>query len=191
MTQTATYTMEAFVGDVKEIFASSRDALVQAQAVSERMKELLAVPGWLEEKINLPEEGGFGRYDLHIDDSEGHPNAGFYLMVTIQKPGQTQLPHDHGVAWVAYGIYKGSIKQTKFRWAFPGEGVDTPWIQESGNFTQTDGSVAVFLPGEIHQTLNVTDGDRALVVRLESQKLDTTTRYQYDPKDHSVKVMDR
>ena len=49
---------------------------------------------------------------------------------------------------------------------------------------------AFFLPGEIHQTLNVT-GERALVVRLESQKLDTLTRYQYDTEANTVKIMDR
>ena len=190
MTQTATYTMEAFVDDVKEIFAASRDPLAQAKAVAGKMKELLSVPGWLEEKLNLPDEGGFGRYDLHIDEELGQPGAGFYLMCTVQKPDQTQLPHDHGVAWVAYGVYSGSIKQTKFRWAFPGEGVDSPQIRETGNFTQKDGSVAYFLPGEIHQTLNVT-GERALVVRLESQKLDTLTRYQYNIEGNTVKVMDR
>ena len=190
MTQTATYTMEAFVDDVKEIFTATKDPLAQAQAVSDKMKDLLAVPGWLEEKLNLPEEGGFGRYDLHIDEEVGLPGAGFYLMVTVQKPDQTQLPHDHGVAWVAYGVYKGAIKQTKFRWAFPGEGVDSPQIKVTGAFTQKNGSVAYFLPGEIHQTLNVT-GERALVVRLESQKLDTLTRYQYDIEANTVKIMDR
>lgn len=48
MTQTATYTMEAFLAGVKEIFASSKDALVQAQAVAGHLRELMAVPGWLE-----------------------------------------------------------------------------------------------------------------------------------------------
>ena len=38
--------------------------------------------------------------------------------------------------------------------------------------------------------MNVT-GERALVVRLESQKLDTLTRYQYNIEENTVKVMDR
>ena len=50
--------------------------------------------------------------------------------------------------------------------------------------------MAFFLPGEIHNTRNVTGG-RCLVVRLESQKLDRITRYQYNPEDNSVRVMDR
>ena len=53
MTQTATYTMEAFVDDVKEIFASTKDPLAQAQAVADHMQVLLDVPDWLEEKLKI------------------------------------------------------------------------------------------------------------------------------------------
>ena len=190
MTQIATYTMEAFLADVREIFASTKDALVQAQAVAGHLQELLEVPGWLEEKLNLPEEGGYGRYDLHLDEELGHPNPGFYLMASVQKPDQDNLPHDHGAAWVVYGVYQGSIKQTKWRWFYPGEGVAHPQIKETGHFVQNEGAVAFFLPGEIHHTVNVA-GVRSVVVRLESQKLDRVTRYQYNPKDNSITVMDR
>ena len=190
MTQIATYTMEAFVDDVKEIFASTKDPLAQAQAVADQMKVLLDVPDWLEEKLNLPEEGGFGRYDLHYDEDSGSPEPGFLLMCTVQKPDQDNLPHDHGAAWVVYGVYDGAIEQTKWRWFYKGEGVDTPQIKETGSFVQKNGKVAFFLPGEIHNTRNFTAG-RALVVRLESQKLTGVTRYQYDPNANTVKKMDR
>ena len=190
MTQTATYTMEAFVDDVKEIFASTKDPLAQAQAVADHMQVLLDVPDWLEEKLNLPEEGGFGRYDLHFDEDSGSPEPGFLLMCTVQKPDQDNLPHDHGAAWVVYGVYDGAIEQTKWRWFYKGEGVDSPRIKETGRFVQKNGKVAFFLPGEIHHTSNITGG-RALVVRLESQKLTELTRYQYDPNANTVKKMDR
>ena len=73
LTQTATYTVEAFVDDVKQIFASTKDPLLQAQGAASHLKELLAVPGWLEEQINLPEEGGYGRFELHLDEEHGLP----------------------------------------------------------------------------------------------------------------------
>ena len=47
--QMTTYTMEAFVDDVREVFKTERDPHKQAKAVAGYMKELLAVPGWLEE----------------------------------------------------------------------------------------------------------------------------------------------
>ena len=45
------------------------------------------------------------------------------------------------------------------------------------------------LPGEIHDTLDVT-GDWALVLRLEWQKRDRVVRYQYNPEEGTVNVME-
>ncbi len=185
--QTATYTMEAFVEDVEDVFRNEKDIHAQAKTVAEYLKKLLAVPGWLEEKLELKEEGGYGRFSLHLDEESGHPGNGWWLMASVQKPGQDNLPHDHGVTWVVYGVYKGSIQQRKWRWAFPGEGVDQAQIKESGRFIQKPGAVAYFLPGEIHDTLNVEEG-RSLVVRLESQKLDRVTRFEYNPDTGSMKI---
>jgi len=154
------------------------------------MKDLLAVPGWLEEKLELPDEGGFGRYELYLDEDSGHPGNGWWLMCSVQKPEQDNLPHDHGVTWAVYGVYQGAIQQNKWRWFYRGEGVDSPQIKQSSSFVQKDGAVAFFLPGEIHNTVNVAGG-RSLVVRLESQKLDRVIRYQYNPEDNSVTIMDR
>jgi len=60
-TQVANYTMEAFVEDVNNVFRTEADPHVQAKTVSAHLKKLLAVPGWVEEKLELAEEGGFGR----------------------------------------------------------------------------------------------------------------------------------
>ncbi|MQF94362.1 MAG: hypothetical protein FI731_01610 [SAR202 cluster bacterium] len=188
--QTGTYTLEAFVEDVKAVFRNEADPHVQAKTVSAHLKDLMAVPDWLEEKLEIGEEGGFGRFSLHLDEDSGHPGNGWWLMASVQKPGQDNLPHDHGVTWVVYGVYKGSIRQRKWRWAFPGEGVDKAQIVEHGQFVQTDGDVAYFMPGEIHDTLNVEDG-RSLVIRLESQKLDRVTRFQYNPETGAMTMMDR
>jgi hypothetical protein len=61
---------------------------------------------------------------------------------------------------------------------------------EHGRFVQEDGAVAYFLPGEIHDTLNVEE-TRSIVVRLESQKLDRVTRFQYNPETGAMTVMNR
>ena len=170
MTQTTAYSVDAFIDDVREIFDATQDPLAQASGVAKQMELLLATPGWLEERLELPDEGGFGRYDLHLDEDYGHPGGGFWLMASVQKPESGQPAPRPRAAWVVYGVYDGAIKQTKWRWFYPGEGVDSVQIQETGDFVQEDGKVAFFLPGEIHNTLNVTDDrddGRAVVVRLE------------------------
>ena len=76
MTQTATYTLERFIADVQQVFASTQDPRAQAQAVAKHMQALLAVPGWLDEKLQSLPQGGYGRVDLHMDDAYGHPEPG-------------------------------------------------------------------------------------------------------------------
>ena len=101
MTQTQVYTMEAFVEEVRDIFASTKDPRSQAQQISRRMQILLDTPGWLEERLNLPPEGGFGRVDLHHDEEYGHPEGGFLLMLRnpAARPGQSAPRPRHDLGW--------------------------------------------------------------------------------------------
>ena len=186
MTQTATYTVEAFVEDVRNMFASTTDPRAQAQFVARHMQELLKTPGWLEERINLPAEGGFGRYDLHQDEEYGHPEGGFLLMSGVQAPGkEAGIPHDHGTTWVVYGVYKGAIEQTKYRWSYPEIDRTSPEVKLVESWVQGPGDIAFFLPGEIHNTQCVAD-ERTIVVRLEGQKLAGMIRHRYDPKTNTA-----
>ena len=96
------------------------------------LKTFINTPGWLEEMLDLPEEGGYGPKSLHLEEEAGHPKPGFWLMASVQEDGRDNLPHDHGNAWVVYGVYDGSIEQTKWRWFYPGEGVDRLQLKETG-----------------------------------------------------------
>ena len=185
MVETATYTVEKFVEDVRQIFASTNDPLVQAQEVASHMQILLRVPGALEDRINLPPEEGYGRVDLHLDKEYGYPNPGFLLMVSIQHPGQDNLPHDHGNSWVVYGVYDGAIEQVKWGWVYPEGEWTTPHIEKTQSYVERNGDVAFFLPGEIHNTKNVNDR-RSVVVRLEAQELSTVPRLRYNPETGEV-----
>lgn len=187
MTQTKTYTIEAFIEDTRQVFASTNDPRTQAQKIARRMKNLLAVPDWLEEKLDLPAEGGFGRVDFHHDQEYGHPDGGFLLMCSIQRPGQDNLPHDHGTSWVVYGVYKGAIEQTKWRWSYPETDRTSPEIKPLESWVQQPGDIAFFLPGEIHNTRCV-DDNRALVIRLEGQKLAGMIRHRYNPETNTAEV---
>lgn len=51
MPRTATYTLDRFLTDVRQVFVSTTDPRAQAQAVAQHMWALLAVPGWLDERF--------------------------------------------------------------------------------------------------------------------------------------------
>ncbi len=187
-TQTQAYTVEAFIEEVRQMFSTTKDPKAQAQFVARKMQVLLNTPDWLEEKIDLPAEGGYGRYDLHQDEEYGHPQGGFLLMCGVSEPGKPGgMPHDHGPTWVVYGVYKGAIEQTKWRWSYPESDKTSPEIKALESWVQRDGDIAFFLPGEIHNTHVVSD-ERTLVVRLEGQKLAGMIRHRYDPETNTAEI---
>ena len=87
-TMAPAYTMDTFLDDVRETFATTSDPMAQAQAVADNLKTLINTPGWLEEMLDLPEEGGYGPKSLHLEEEAGHPLPGFWLMASVQEDGR-------------------------------------------------------------------------------------------------------
>ena len=190
MTQTNGYTLEAFIEDARQTFADSDDAKVQAQTIAGHMEKLLQVPNLLDGKLEIPETGT-SVVSLHHDAQYGHPAPGFWLMCNAQsKTGATVgvHPHDHGAAWVVYGVYSGAIQQTTWRWAFHAPDRSDPHLDEVGQWIQKPGEVAFFMPGAIHAQQNVFDGP-SVVIRLEGQKLDGVIRHSYDLRTESATIV--
>jgi hypothetical protein len=158
------------------------------------VRVLLAVPGILGDHVKGSSDGGFGLVDLHQDDRYGHPGPGFLVMCAqlpprprAQKSLTRGTPHDHGASWVVYGVCRGAIEQTKFRWVATDGQWLSPELRESERFVQREGDVAFFLPGEIHKTAAVSDGP-AVVVRVEGRAMDRVTRHRYAPETNAVEM---
>ena len=186
----STYTIEEFIAAVRQVFANVNDARAQAQGVAKHMKDLLAVSD-LTKEIDRRSGGKPGRVDLHIDEKYGHPAPGFCLMTSIPAPASAEgpggrLPHDHGASFVVYGVYKGAIEQTKYKWTYANdEDWTSPELRASECFVQRPGDVAFFLPGEIHKTTRV-GTEPPVVIRLEAQWLDRVVRHAYNPETNNV-----
>ena len=181
MSAIATYTLEEFVGDLRESFASHQDLVGRANSVAGVLQGLLQRGGWVQELIDTKGYDGLpgGTY---TDDTYGHPAVGFHITCGAQKPNQANAPHDHGAGWVVYGTYEGAIEQTRWGWDYS-NGVLVPHLVQKESFVQHPGDVAYFLPGEIHDTRNV--AERSVVVRVESQKVATLWRHRYIPGGHT------
>jgi hypothetical protein len=184
MSTVATYTLEEFVRDLQQSFASHDDLIGRANAVAETVQRLLRVGGWVQELID---QGGYGALPggVYTDPTHGHPSAGFHITCGAQAAGQANNPHDHGAGWVVYGTYEGAIEQTRWAWDYS-NGVLAPRLVATGSFVQHPGDVAYFLPGEIHDTKNI--AERSVVVRVESQKNATLWRHRYDREAHTARA---
>lgn len=107
------------------------------------------------------------------------PVHGFVLLAHTETEGLYRPPHDHGAGWVIYAIQRGEIEMGGYAWIEDG--------QDEGRLVRRDttrlraGDVAVYLPGDIHDTrclsaeallFRFTDRD----LRLED-KVGRLTRY--------------
>lgn len=88
MAATARDAFERFISDLRQVFAATRDPVAQAQGVARRMRELLAQPGCLDDKVGPTAGAGFGRVDLCRDAEHGHPGPGFLVMCAVLPPSR-------------------------------------------------------------------------------------------------------
>lgn len=185
MSAIAVYTLEAFVKDLQQAFASHDDLVGRANTVAGVLEHLLQVGGWVQE---LLDKGGYDALpgSTYTDSTYGHPGAGFHITCGAQKVGQANSPHDHGASWVVYGTYQGAIQQTRWGWDYS-NGLLRPQLVAKEPFVQEPGQAAYFLPGEIHDTRNVADG-RSVVVRVEAQKVSTVWRHRYDKEKNTARA---
>ena len=174
---TATYTEQQFIDDVREAFASSKDAGLQAQTIADRMRELFAT-GWPENSERFGKD--VGTYTIHADTEQGHPDPGFMVLAYRQGPQKAGVPspHDHGACFVVYGVASGSNVQTRYRWTYPDDSTQPPVLEKTQELPQKPGDAAYFLPGEIHSTQGSTEGE-TVYVRVTSQDLDGVWRHRY------------
>lgn len=93
--------------------------------------------------------------ELHRDEPASKelirdPDLGFLLLAHTEATGLYRPPHDHGRAWVIYGVQRGEVEMgTYVRVDVPGGGVKL--VKRDATLVRA-GEVKIFLPGDIHDT---------------------------------------
>lgn len=86
-----------------------------------------------------------GSRELHRDAA-----CGFLLLAHAEQAGLHRPPHDHGRAWVIYGIQQGEIEMATYFRMEDHEG-NVRLVRRDSTVLRA-GQVQVFLPGDIHDT---------------------------------------
>lgn len=95
------------------------------------------------------------------------PGHGFLLLAHTESEGLFRPPHDHGRAWVVYGVHSGALEIRTY------DRVEGPDGETRLALRQTevlkDGEARAYLPGDVHDTRCV-DGP-ALLFRFTERDL--------------------
>jgi hypothetical protein len=93
--------------------------------------------------------------------------AGFMLLAHNENEGLYRPPHDHGRAWVVYGVQSGALEIRTYA-RVEGPGGATRLVLRDANVLRA-GEARAYLPGDIHDTRCLTGS--ALLFRFTERDL--------------------
>lgn len=152
-------TLQTFIAEVRSIWgpltsdlvAGCRDRLEMLAAASPREP-------WLADlHLTAP-----ANHELHRD-----PDHGFVLLAHTETAGLFRPPHDHGRAWVVYGLQRGEIEMGTYGRVEDLDG-RVRLVQRDSTILRA-GQAMAYLPGDIHDTRCLSD--TALLFRFTERDL--------------------
>jgi hypothetical protein len=152
-------TLNAFTGEIRLAWEPLSAKLVAtcAQQLEELMRADPAEP-WL---AALLAERPASRV-LYRD-----PANGFMLLAHNENEGLYRPPHDHGRAWVVYGVHSGALEISTYAKVSGPNG--EPRLVLRDRSVLTAGQARPYLPGDIHDTRCLTRS--ALLFRFTERDL--------------------
>ncbi|WP_286235479.1 hypothetical protein [Thalassotalea sediminis] len=83
------------------------------------------------------------------------PKYGFLLLAHSEKKDTYRVPHDHGMGWVFYAVQSGQMEMATYKQITASNGKTD--LVSRGKEIMNAGHCKVFLPGDIHDTLCLSD----------------------------------
>ena len=142
---------EAWAPISSELVATCRSALAELTS-ADPAEEWLA---------SLAEEKPASR-ELHRDAVHG-----FMLLAHTENQGLYRPPHDHGRAWVLYGVQSGALEVRTYAKVLGPDG--RPRLVLRDESLLRPGEARAYLPGDIHDTRCVSES--ALLFRFTERDL--------------------
>ena len=151
--------LDRFIAQVQSEWAPINTQLVQA-CRAQMASLTLAEPAeqWL---AALHSERPASR-ELHRDREHG-----FMLLAHTETQGLYRLPHDHGRAWVVYGVQSGALEISTYAKVVDAAG--RVQLVQRETSVLCPGEARVYLPGDIHDTRCLSD--TALLFRFTERDL--------------------
>jgi hypothetical protein len=165
----ATNSLETFADEVTSVWGPLSSDVVEA--CRRRMEILLKAPAtedWLAALLN---DGPTSR-ELYRA-----PSKGFVLLAHMEPTGLFRPPHDHGRAWVIYGVVRGESEMGTYSRTVTADGKIK--LVKRNTTLLRPGQVQVYLPGDIHDTRCISGP--ALLLRFTERDLK-----KEDQVDHMV-----
>src|SRR5262249_6975768 len=109
MTSTRLPVFDRFIGDLRAIWAAEADERRRMEKAKPVLERLVPAPALPAPSARWSSHRGRKSLLLYVD-----PDHHFAINGVVRVPGRTGSVHDHGDAWVLYGVLEGSESLERF-----------------------------------------------------------------------------
>jgi predicted metal-dependent enzyme (double-stranded beta helix superfamily) len=156
-----------FIDELRAIWAAKIDIQSRMEAAKPALERLVRDDGLRTISANWPSTEGGKNLLFYVD-----PDHGFAINAVVRVPGRRGRPHDHGEAWVLYGVLDGTESLERYARIDDGSRPGYAEIEMTSVTTGSQGKVDLVPPHDIHAEQG---GDaRSVAIILRSQKLGGT-----------------
>lgn len=153
-----------FIEELRAIWAAKGDIKSRMGAAKPVLEQLVKDDGLKAISANWPSTEGGKNLLFYVD-----PDHGFAINAVVRVPGRKGRLHDHGDAWVLYGVLDGTESLERYDRVDDGSKAGHAEIKLTSVTTGSQGKVDLVPPHDIHAEQG---GDaRSVAIIIRSQKL--------------------
>lgn len=169
-----------FIEDLRVIWAAHADNKTRMEQAKPFLEALVRDNGLKALSAKWPSTEGGKNLLFYVD-----PDHGFAINAVVRVPGRKGRPHDHGEAWVLYGVLDGTESLERYQRIDDGTRPGHAEIKMTSVTTGSQGKVDLVPPHDIHAEQG---GDaRSVAIIVRSQKLGgTNIQHGYNVADNTV-----
>ena len=172
---------DKFIGDLRAIWAAEADDRRRMEQAKPVLERLVLDPALKAHSANWPSTEGRKNLLLYVD-----PDHHFAINGVVRVPGRTGGVHDHGDAWVLYGVLDGSESLERFERVDDGSRTGYAEVKLASVTTGTQGKVDLVPPRAIHAEQGGPTRSVAIIVRSQRLGEGTILQHSYDRKANTV-----
>jgi predicted metal-dependent enzyme (double-stranded beta helix superfamily) len=156
--------LATFIEQLRAIWAAKGDVKSRMEAARPVLEQLVKDEGLKAISATWPSTEGGKNLLLYVD-----PEHGFAVNAVVRVPGRRGRPHDHGEAWVLYGVLDGTESLERYDRLDDGSKPGHAEIKLTSVTSGSQGKVDLVPPHDIHAEQG---GDaRSVAIIIRSQKL--------------------
>jgi predicted metal-dependent enzyme (double-stranded beta helix superfamily) len=170
-----------FIRALRAIWTDEHDDRRRMEQAKPLLERLVMQHALKAHAANWPSTEGRKNLLLYVD-----PDHHFAINGVVRMPGRTGSAHDHGDAWVLYGVLDGTESLERFERIDDGRRAGHAEVRLASVTTGTQGKVDLVPPHAIHAEQGGPTRSVAIIVRSQRLGEGTILQHSYDRTANTV-----